>query len=187
VSRSGKARALANGLMSCAERLLPLERSSWAKAMRAELQHIDGDYAALAWAFGCCVSSFKLLIGERVMKRELTVSFTISAAFGVLTWWLSPLVTGHVEPWDANSAFYLAALMVTGLVAGLICPRRIWPVLPGVALGQFAYMLLFLPKGPLIAVGFVSLFVYGLLAIATAFVGSRLRRAWVHLGFSSRP
>jgi hypothetical protein len=48
-------------------------------------------------------------------------------------------------------------------------------------------MLLFLPKGPLIAVGFVSLFVYGLLAIATAFVGSRLRRAWVHLGFSSRP
>jgi hypothetical protein len=55
-------------------------------------------------------------------------------------------------------------------------------VLPGIAIGQLAYMLVFLPKGPLIAVGVVALFVFGLLTLGAAFIGSRLRRIVRHEG-----
>jgi hypothetical protein len=110
------------------------------------------------------------------MKRDMTASFLVSSAFGFLIWALSPIVTGSIEPWDASSLFYIAALIVAGFIVGLLFPRRLWPVLVGIATGQFIYMLLFTAKGPLIAVGVAALFVYGLLALGAAFVASRLRR-----------
>ena len=114
------------------------------------------------------------------MKRESLASFVMAFVLGFAIWGLSSIVTGHDEPWDAQMAYYPAALLITGLVTGWICPRRIWPVLPGVASGQFLYLLLFLPKGPLIAVGFVLLIVYGLVALVGAFAASRVRRLIKH-------
>jgi hypothetical protein len=139
--------------MSTAAWIVPRTRSPWAEAMRSELQQIDDDLEALTWAIGCCVSSFKLFVTESLMKRPLTISFALSFVLGAALWGLSSFMTGHVEPWDANSAFYFAALFGSGLIVGALCPRQIWPIWPGIALGQFAYMLVFLPKGPLIAVG----------------------------------
>lgn len=110
------------------------------------------------------------------MKHESAVSFAIAFVAGAVIWLLSPLVTGHAEPWDAGGAYYFAALLVAGAVTGWLCPRRIAPVLPGIALGQFAYMLLVLPIGSLWAVGFAALFVYGLVALGAAFASARLRR-----------
>jgi hypothetical protein len=176
MSRPAMLRAVAERLMNWAERLLPQQRKPWAAAMRAELQHIDRDRDAVAWAFGCFLASLKSRVQEIIVKRDLLTSFAIAFAFGAGIWALSPSVTGHAEPWDADSSYYLAALFITGLIVGWICPRKIWPALPGVAIGQFAYMLLFLPKGPLIAVGLITLFVYGSVALGAAFVGSRLRR-----------
>lgn len=177
VSRSTVSRSLANALMSAAERVVPRARSPWAQAMRSELDQIDDDSAALVWALGCFISSFKLLVEHGVMNRQSSVSFALSFVAGTAIWALSPVVTGHTEPWDAGTSFYIAALLGTGLVVGFICPRKIWPVWVGLASGEFAYMLVFLPKGPLIALGFVFCFTFGVHAAAGAFVSSRLRRA----------
>lgn len=35
-------------------------RSQWGRAMRAELEHIDGDYEALRWACGCTLAAITL-------------------------------------------------------------------------------------------------------------------------------
>ena len=180
-------RALANLLMLAAGRLLPRERAEWAEAMRSELQRIDDDFEALAWGFGCCLSSLRVLVGDHITKRTATASFWISFLFGAAIWGLSPLVTGHAEPWDADSLFYVAALAAAGFIVGWLCPQKIWPILPGLAMGQFAYILVFMPKGPLIAIGFVVLFIYGLVGIAAAFVSSRLRRFWPGSDDASRP
>jgi hypothetical protein len=144
--------------------------------MRAELEHIDRDRHAVIWALGCCLASVKLRMKESIVKHPQAASFLIAFAFGAAIWALSPYVTGSIEPWDAGTAYYLASLLFAGFIVGWICPRLVWPVLPGIAVGQFAWMLVFLPKGPLIAVGFVALFVFGLLALGAAYVGSRLRR-----------
>jgi len=109
---------------------------------------------------------------------EQAASFVISLAFGVAIWALSPLVTGSAEPWDANSGYYVVALIIAGLIAGVLFPRKLWPVLVGLVTGQFIYMLLFIPTGPLIGVGVLVLFIYGLFAVAAALGGSRLRRVW---------
>ena len=187
MKRSAVMRAVADLLMVAPGWLLPHARAEWAEAMRSELEQIDDDFEALRWAFGCCVSSLKLLVREFVMKREATASFTISFVLGAAIWGLSPLVTGEVEPWDADSLFYVAALAAAGLIAGWICPRRIWPILPGLAIGQFAYALAFVPLGPLFVIGFVALFIFALLALATGFASSRLRRWWSRADDASGP
>jgi hypothetical protein len=176
--RSAAIRALANFLMLLAGRLLPRERLPWAEAMRSEMQQVGNDFEALTWALGCFMASLRLLAREYVMKREATVSFVISFVIGAAIWALSPIVTGENEPWDADSGIYYVALAVAGLIVGWLCPHRIWPILPGLALGQFAYVLAFVPKGPLIAIGVIAMFIFGLIATAAAFLSSRLRRFW---------
>jgi hypothetical protein len=185
--RSAATRALADFLMLAAGRLMPRARAQWAEAMRSELHYIDDDFAALSWAFSCCVSSVKFLVREWGMKRPATVSFVLAFALGATIWWLSPFVTGIVEPWDADSPYYIVALVAAGLITGWLCPRRIWPILPGLALGQFAYAIAFVPMGPLFVIGFVFLFVFALVAIVAALASSRLRRLWSRSEDSSRP
>jgi hypothetical protein len=40
-------------------RVLPVTRAPWADAMRHELDYIEDDGAALRWALGCVVASYK--------------------------------------------------------------------------------------------------------------------------------
>ncbi|MBI3513596.1 MAG: CHASE2 domain-containing protein [Proteobacteria bacterium] len=42
-----------------AARVLPPARGAWAEAMRRELDHIEDDRAALRWAVGCVLSSYR--------------------------------------------------------------------------------------------------------------------------------
>src|SRR4051812_44884542 len=42
-----------------AAQVLPSAPSSWAQAMRHELDYIADDRAALRWAFGCMLASYK--------------------------------------------------------------------------------------------------------------------------------
>lgn len=182
MKRVTMARALADRVMRSAERLIPAERAQWAAAMRSEVEHIDGDREALVWSLGCWFSCLKARVGKVTMKHEPTVSFAIAFVCGAAIWYLSPFVTGHAEPWDAAGAFYVVALLVAGAITGWLFPRTIAPILPGIALGQFVYMVLFLPSGPLWFVGFVALFIYGMFALAGAFAGSRLRRLWHRVG-----
>ena len=46
------ARRAASGILRGAIRLAPAESRRWGSAMLAELDHVDGDLAALRWALG---------------------------------------------------------------------------------------------------------------------------------------
>ena len=43
-----------------AARVMPAAHASWAEAMRRELDHIEDDRAALRWALGCVLSSYRI-------------------------------------------------------------------------------------------------------------------------------
>jgi hypothetical protein len=115
-------------------------------------------------------------------SRAWVVTFFVSAIAAALVWALSPSITGHAEPWDATSYYYLIGLVFAGLVAGLGSPRVAWAYLAGAVSGQLLYEVLFLPSGPLVVVGIVFMCIYGLAFLAAALLGS-----YVRLRLSGRP
>jgi hypothetical protein len=56
-ARASLLRRIAFALLAHASAVLPPARSSWAEAMKHELQHIEGDLEALTWAAGCVLAS----------------------------------------------------------------------------------------------------------------------------------
>ena len=106
------------------------------------------------------------------MKTRAWQTFIISAAAGAAIWLITPLLTSHREPWDADGNFYLVALVIAGTVAGTIAPKPLWAHYAGSFAGQFAYEVLFLGIGPLVIVGAVFLTGYcALYATAAGFAG----------------
>lgn len=110
------------------------------------------------------------------MTRPSILSFLVAALAGAAIWALSPVVTGHAEPWDAGGAYYASALVLAGLVSGFAVTAPLWASYVGSIVGQLLYMLVFLPPGPLIVVGVAFLLVWSLLFLAGAWVGARLHR-----------
>ncbi len=109
-------------------------------------------------------------------KKQIVINLILSAVAGAAIWALSPMLTGHAEPWDANGLYYPAMLFVAGIVLGAIGPRAIWAHAVGIVLGQFLYMLIFLPLSPLMLLGIVFLLVYSLLTLGGAGLGSAFRK-----------
>lgn len=112
------------------------------------------------------------------MNRSLIPSFLVAALAGALIWAISPMVTGHAEPWDAGGVYYFGALVLAGLVSGLLAPKSIWMLYLGSIAGQFLYHVLFMPSGPLIVIGIAFLIAWSLIFMAGAYGGSRARR-WI--------
>jgi len=110
------------------------------------------------------------------VKKEIFINLVLSAAAGALIWALSPELAGKKEPWDSDSPYYFASLLVAGAVLGMIGPRYIWAHAAGIVLGQLVYMLVFLPVGPLIVLGVFFLAGYSLLCVGGAAIGSRARQ-----------
>ena len=110
------------------------------------------------------------------MNKDITISLSVAAGFGVLIWVMSPVITGEIEPWDAESPYYFVSLLVAGLIVGALIPRHVWAVLLGIVVGQLIYMLIFLPLGPLTPLGIIFMAVYGLLSLIGAAFAARLRR-----------
>ena len=73
------------------------------------------------------------------MKKDLLIDFFLSAAGGAAIWALSPAIVGKPEPWDAESLYYVLALLAVGLLLGVVRPRRFWIHYPGVLFGQLIY------------------------------------------------
>ena len=90
-------------------------------------------------------------------------TLTVSILTSVAIWFLTPLLTSHREPWDADGSFYLVALLIAGAVAGAIAPKPLWVHYVGSFIGQLGYELLFLGIGPLVIVGAVFLLGYCIL------------------------
>ena len=110
------------------------------------------------------------------MNRDMIIGFLVAALLGAVIWGLSPLITEAVEPWDAESPYYFLSLFVAGGLVGLLCPRHIWVAYLGIVVGQLAYMLIALPSGPLLPLGVLFLFGYGVLSLLGLVVASLVRR-----------
>jgi hypothetical protein len=106
------------------------------------------------------------------------LSLVLSIAGGAAIWALSPAMTGHAEPWDSGSLYYVTALALLGLALGALStrPRAILLIPMGAWLGQVLYIVLFLPLGPLFVAGLVILAAYLVLPLIGAAASVLTRR-----------
>lgn len=112
------------------------------------------------------------------MKRQTVITLVVSIIAGALIWAVSPVLAGQTEAWDASGHYYLIALVVAGGLSGLLTPRPLWALYLGAYIGQGAYMVLFLPSGPLMPIGLVLLLVTSLLFFGAAVLGSLARKGF---------
>ena len=118
-------------------------------------------------------------MSAKTLKARAWATVLVSAAAGALVWALSPWLTGHVEPWDADGLFYAGALIVAGSVAGAITPRPLWALYLGALSGQLVYELIFLRLGPLFFLGAAFLVGYSVIFLAAAALAGSIRRRLV--------
>lgn len=120
------------------------------------------------------------------MARRAALALVVSAVLAALIWAISPAVTGRAEPWDSDGPYYALALVLAGAVSGALVPRALWAHYLGAVAGQLGYQLLFLPIGPLLALGAVLLLVYSLLFLTMAAFAAYLRGRAMRLRHSGR-
>ena len=102
-------------------------------------------------------------------------ALTLAIGLGAAIWAASPFIVHEAEPWDADQGmsflYYPAALVIAGLLCGLLTPRRPGISYAGLVAGQVAYMTLFQPAGPFVILGIVFLLFFTVLAMAGWAVG----------------
>lgn len=76
-----------------------------------------------------------------MIKPRRQSAFLLGFALGAAIWLLSPVITGHREPWDAEGGYYPAALLLTGILGGLAMPPHWGSVAIGIFAGQAAVLL----------------------------------------------
>jgi hypothetical protein len=104
-----------------------------------------------------------------MLKTSSWFTLIVSVLISATIWFLTPLLTHHREPWDADGSFYLVAILLAGTVAGTIAPKPLWAHYAGSFIGQLAYELLFLRIGPLVIVG--AFFLLGFCALYSVAAG----------------
>ena len=95
----------------------------------------------------------------------LLISLAGGLAGGFLIWFLSPIITGQQEAWDAGNGYYLCSLCACGIIFSLYSPRYFWAVAIGVFVGQLVYILLILEHGYLHPLGMLFCFFDSLIAL----------------------
>jgi len=81
--------------------VMPGARSSWADAMRRELDYIPNDAAALRWALGCVLASYRSRLAHRPWLRlrpawrQLAASGAVMLLIGIT---LQVSAEGQTEP-----------------------------------------------------------------------------------------
>ena len=76
------------------------------------------------------------------------VVLSVGVLLGMAIWWTAPILSGQVEPWDAEGKYYLQALFVAGFLAAAFSPRAFWVAPIGIYIGQLLYCLyLYEPEG----------------------------------------
>jgi hypothetical protein len=77
-------RRLAVQLMQHAAWVLPGGQSPWADAMRRELDYIAGDPAALRWALGCVLASYRARFTDRPTLSARTTLQRVAASCALM-------------------------------------------------------------------------------------------------------
>ena len=75
--------------------------------------------------------------------------FVFGAVWGFGIYALSLPIGGHLEPWDATPGYYPGALVLGGLVAGMLLRARPWALWLGLVVGQAVDVLFVAPGAPL--------------------------------------
>ena len=77
-------RRLAVRLARHAAGVMPGARSPWTLAMRRELDYIADDPAALRWAFGCVLASYRARLAERPSLHARTAWRQVAAGVALM-------------------------------------------------------------------------------------------------------
>ncbi len=133
-------RRLALGLVRLAVRLLPPGRGDWADAMIAELQYVDDDRSALAWAGGCVIAVIRqrmrvMTTGNWKISRWIIAPEMLLCFLPLTIVWLDSIgkVWGVVmvaappvtAPWRAVCLVIAMMIVATLGPAGLIAAFRL--------------------------------------------------------------
>jgi hypothetical protein len=113
---------------------------------------------------------------KHVPYRPWLATFSISTVCASLVWALSPAITSHKEPWDSANHYYPLALLVAGLVSGLVSPRHKLAYYSGAVIGQLLFALIFLESGPLLLVGVAFMAAYSVAFYVAALLANYLRQ-----------
>ncbi|MEZ5541091.1 MAG: hypothetical protein R3F42_03510 [Pseudomonadota bacterium] len=98
------------------------------------------------------------------LKSAHLICLLIGIVLGALIWGLSPPITGEIEPWDSDSAYYWIALFFSGVIGYISYPRSLVFTITGIYLGQVIYSLIY-ALGPLSLFGIVVTGFYSLIAL----------------------
>ncbi len=113
-------------------------------------------------------------------SRRSVAAFLTGLVIGGAIWWLSPLITGSHEPWDAEGVYYAGSLLGAGLLGGLLLPGHWRWFVVGVFVGQVLVLLAGVLRDPstggLWPLGLIFLALYSVLTLLGAALGTGLRR-----------
>ncbi|WP_289031136.1 hypothetical protein [uncultured Paraglaciecola sp.] len=109
--------------------------------------------------------------------KNFLISISLSSFLGAAILFLSPYVTGEIEPWDSNNYYYSSALLIAGFVILLDRQASYEIAFIGIMLGQALYMFSFMPVDSLMEIGFVIMAFKSLLSL----VGLVLKSAYLNL------
>jgi len=82
-----------------------------------------------------------------MIARSARLAVLIGVACGAVVWALSMPLAGVREPFDSGSAYYPAAMLVSGAVAAAASPRHWWLAVIGIFIGERLYGYAMLPEG----------------------------------------
>jgi len=117
------------------------------------------------------------------------VSVALGIIGGWLTWKLSPMFTGEVEPWDSGAFYFAPSTLGVALIAGLFWPDRWWASAISVVGGQLVYCAFFYEvAGPVILPGFIAVPLFaGPPALAGAILAMFLSHVVIGMKESQEP
>ena len=75
---------------------------------------------------------------RHLRARRARLLLSIGAALGIAVWVFSPLITGKVEPWDADAPLWSLSWLIVAVAGGLVGKLRGICLPLGYALGQMA-------------------------------------------------
>tara|TARA_Y100000780_G_scaffold220620_1_gene228126 strand:- start:463 stop:813 length:351 start_codon:yes stop_codon:yes gene_type:complete len=109
--------------------------------------------------------------------KHVFFSLSFSSFLGAAILFLSPYITGEIEPWDSNTYYYSGALLIAGFIVLLDKRASYEIVFIGIMLGQVTYMFSFMPVDSLILVGIVIMAFKSLLSL----VGLLLKSVYLNI------
>jgi hypothetical protein len=138
--------------------MLPPQRAEWARAMAVEVEHIESDLAALRWALGCVLTSYRE--GLHLNRSDLDVSRWLLGLEVLLVF--GPGTSGCVdfayrmlaEPSPFRGDYLVGLLILTPFLAGLLMApfaisghRPIWAKVFAVLAAIFGVFVVFQVMG----------------------------------------